>query len=40
MHELLGVVMMRFWIVAGSPCLVMSSWMVSLPIFRLAEVRS
>ena len=32
--------MMRFWAVIGSACLVMSSLMVILTIFLLAEVRS
>ena len=40
MHEVLGVVMMRFWVVIGSSCFVMSSRMVSLTIFWSAEVRS
>ena len=33
MHDVLGVMMMRFWAVTGSSCLVMSSSMVSLTIF-------
>ena len=40
MHEVLVVVMMRFWAVTGSSCLVMSSCMVSLTSFWLAEILS
>ena len=32
--------MMRFWIVMGSSCSVMSFWIVSLTMLSLAEVRS
>ena len=40
MTEVLGVVIMRFWAVAGSSCLEIRACTISLPIFWFEEVRS